>query len=300
MHLLRTDTVNILTSLSVGGNDLVNKIERSLKTMNSLPTKAYYLSNDKHVEAATCKKRKLSDSIFLSSSSILKKIKRTDSCKPQSKSRKCVQFDLSATSIHNLGRTSFSFKSRREQISMTIGEQLILRNESSVSIDQDATLHSDDHMKESMWYSPSELRQIRIKAYYTSKHVQLNSVLTGIYNKCHETNYQHRKSNNLLTQILLDTQMTQQNTTLTSRPCTKKLDEFIWQRGLERWSSAGLEFHRQTHLVLWKTSFFLEQSDQMISGGNDPIKLANICRNGTLASTNFALLLASIDAYDVK
>lgn len=296
MHLLRNDTVNICTLSNDDGNDLVHKIERPLKTMNSLSTKAYYLS-----DAASCKKRKISDSIFLTSSSILNKIQRIDSFNPQSKSRKCVQFDLSATTIHNLGRTCFSFKSRRGLICVTIGEQLIQRNETSVSIEQDATLRSNDYqMKESMWYSPLELRQIRLKAYYTSKRVQLNSELTDTYNKCLETNYEHRNSDNILLKRLSDTHKTHQNSALTSKPYTKKLDEFIWQRGLERWSSPGFEFHRITYLVLWKTSFFLEQSDQMISGKKDPIKLANICRSATVASTNFALLLASIDAYDVK
>lgn len=297
MLFLRTDTVKMSKSLGDNVHDLVNNMELSLKR-KSLSTIACFLR--KNFDGKTCKKQNLSHSTVLTSM-IPNMIEKSDSscCNPPSKNKKYLRFDLSATSIHNLERPLLRFKNKSERISETIGERLVQQNEIFFSTEQDPTLCNEDQMIESMWYSHSELNEIRLRAYYLSKNVQLDSELMESYNKCRQTNYQHRKNDNILLQRLSQSQITQQSSNPANISCNK-LDDFILQRGLERWSSTGLAFHRKTDSVVWKTSFFLEQMDQMISGEYDPITLANICHAGSMAVKKFALLLASIDAYDLE
>lgn len=254
------------------------------------------------------KKRKLSVLSLMRPYIVANKKQRIadTACQIPSKVKKNVRFDLSGTTIHPLGRVCYDITWNNEHKKDSNDDQTMTKNEDnkcSVTAIVKNTLDEEDQIKESMWYSRHELQQIKRKACFVSKSVQLDSELTESYDVCcsDRTNNPTINHNNILLQrLLVASNNIKKQHNSSSSSYSNKWNDFILQRGLERWSSVGLSCQRTTNMVIWKTLFFLEQTEQFIAGCKDPIKLADICRNGSRPAIYFAQILASIDAFDTR
>jgi hypothetical protein len=72
-------------------------------------------------------------------------------------------------------------------------------------------------------------------------------------------------------------------------------NDYVMQRGLERWSSSHHAFLRSSKVVEHKTAVILEQSIQFLSGKTDANKLAQVAREASVQSQRFAQILALAD-----
>ena len=72
-------------------------------------------------------------------------------------------------------------------------------------------------------------------------------------------------------------------------------DGYVAQRGLERWSSSQHALVRSVKVVEVKTAVFLEQTNQMLSGKRNPLRLAKVSEEASRSSRKFAEVLASAD-----
>lgn len=199
-------------------NDLIhhNKNNISLKIMNDIKTKASYffknhVDNNNIVFKETCckttkRKRDSLVSLLTKSRKISNKIQRIDaSCSPIIKKNKYVRFDLSATTVHDLGRISFSGAYSRTaspintETTIQLGKMIV--DTSSLKKQADA----DQLIEESMWYNCTKLRQMKYKAYSLSKSVQqhLDKELTESYNKCSEM-INYKSNDKILLQRLFE------------------------------------------------------------------------------------------------
>jgi hypothetical protein len=73
-------------------------------------------------------------------------------------------------------------------------------------------------------------------------------------------------------------------------------DDFVEQRGLERWCSLQHSILRSVKIVEVRTAVFLEQASQMMSGRKDPDLIAKVTREASKSSRSLAQYMASADA----
>jgi len=73
-------------------------------------------------------------------------------------------------------------------------------------------------------------------------------------------------------------------------------DDFVEQRGLEKWSSSRHSTLRSVKIVEVRTALFLEQASPMMSGRNDPDLIAKVTSDASRSSRSLAQYLASADA----
>ena len=73
-------------------------------------------------------------------------------------------------------------------------------------------------------------------------------------------------------------------------------DDFVEQRGLERWSSSRHSILRSVKIVEVRTALFLEQARQLMSGRNDPDLIAKVTSEASKSSRSLAQYMASADA----
>jgi hypothetical protein len=243
-------------------------------------------------------------------------------CVPK-KEKKCVQFNMSATTVYPLDRISFIriiISNDNDPINTTpTTHQPSLLSSSSTT----ATLHDVDDVpqkKGDMWYSRKELHDMKLRALYTARHMKHldDAISEAYYNVCcsstdpitNDTTIVST-SRNLLLQRLIDAPSHCNHSTNDLDPVRcpppssavasslQKWSDYLRQRGLERWSSIGLSIGRSSNLSIWKANFFLEQSEQIRTQQSDPIRLGHIYQTqcGSIVSSQFAQVLATIDAY---
>jgi hypothetical protein len=127
--------------------------------------------------------------------------------------------------------------------------------------------------QQNSWLTPCELSYFRSNAKKVSKSVNLDSVLQDIFDETSSENELSVRTNKLL-----------QN------------DDFLIQRGLERWSSTHHSFLRKVKVLEVKAAVFLEQATQVLSGRSDPETLSKVSVEASRASQSFAQFLAGVDA----
>jgi hypothetical protein len=123
------------------------------------------------------------------------------------------------------------------------------------------------------WLTSKELSYFRSIAKSVSKSVNLEYVLQDVFDETSSEDESVLRTNKLL-----------------------QSDDFLIQRGLERWSCSHHAFLRKVKVLEVKAAVFLEQANQVLSGRSDPEMLSKVSVEASRASQRLAQVLAKVDA----
>lgn len=138
--------------------------------------------------------------------------------------------------------------------------------------EQDQKRRIQDNQEWNSWLSRRELSYFRSSAKELSKSVNLDFVLQDIFDESFTEADLCIRTNKLL-----------------------QSDDFLVQRGLERWSSNHHSFIRNVKILQVKSVVFLEQATQVLSGRPDPERLSKVTVEASKSSQRFAQVLATVD-----
>lgn len=127
------------------------------------------------------------------------------------------------------------------------------------------------------WLTPQELGYFRSCAKKLCRSVYLDDVLQEAYHGA-------------VIQNLGDISIAEVTSALASN------EDYIAQRGLERWSSTQHSILRSMTILQVKSEVLLEQTSQILSGRFDPSRLAQASLEASKSSQQFAQLLGLADA----